>query len=56
MLVLTKALGTGIVANALRKGAVDDDVLAAAVASMTTLNRAAADAAARASARMRSRT
>ncbi len=47
VLVLTKALGTGIVANALRKGAVDDDVLAAAVASMTTLNGAAADAAAR---------
>ena len=42
LLVLTKPLGTGIVANALRKGAVDDDVLAAAVASMTTLNRAAA--------------
>ena len=41
-LVLTKALGTGIVANALRKGAVSDDVLAAAVESMTTLNRAAA--------------
>ena len=44
VLVLTKALGTGIVANALRKGAVDDDVLAAAVASMTTLNRAGAAA------------
>ena len=44
MLVLTKALGTGIVANALRKDAVDDEVLAAAVTSMTTLNRAAADA------------
>jgi selenide, water dikinase len=43
-LVLTKALGTGIVANALRKDAVGDDVLAAAVASMTTLNRASADA------------
>jgi selenide,water dikinase len=43
-LVLTKALGTGIVANALRKDAVDDDVLAAAVASMTTLNGEAADA------------
>ena len=43
VLVLTKALGTGIVANALRKDAVDDDVLAAAVASMTTLNRASAD-------------
>ena len=31
VLVLTKALGTGIVANALRKDAVADDVLAAAV-------------------------
>jgi selenide,water dikinase len=44
VLVLTKALGTGIVANALRKGAVDPDVLAAAVTSMTTLNRVAAGA------------
>ena len=39
MLVLTKALGTGVVANALRADAVPADVLAAAVASMTTLNR-----------------
>jgi selenide,water dikinase len=44
VLVLTKALGTGIVANALRKDAVDADVLAAAVTSMTTLNRVAAAA------------
>jgi selenide, water dikinase len=44
LLVLSKRLGTGIVANALRKGAVDDDVLAAAVDSMTTLNRASAAA------------
>ncbi len=44
VLVLTKGLGTGIVANALRKDAVGGDVLAAAVASMTTLNRAAAAA------------
>jgi selenide,water dikinase len=44
LLVLTKALGTGIVANALRKSAVDEAVLASAVASMTTLNGAAADA------------
>jgi selenide, water dikinase len=43
VLVLTKALGTGVVANALRNDAVDDDVLAAAVASMTTLNGVAAD-------------
>jgi selenide,water dikinase len=44
LLVLTKALGTGVVANALRHDAVDDDVLAAAVTSMTTLNRVAARA------------
>ena len=44
VLVLTKALGTGIVANALRKDALDADVLAAAIASMTTLNGASADA------------
>jgi selenide, water dikinase len=44
LLVLTKALGTGIVANALRKDAVDGEVLAAAVTSMTTLNRVAAAA------------
>jgi len=43
-LVLTKALGTGIVANALRKDVVAEDVLASAVDSMTTLNRAAAAA------------
>jgi selenide,water dikinase len=42
VLVLTKALGTGIVANALRHDAAAPDVLAAAVASMTTLNRDAA--------------
>ncbi len=39
VLVLTKALGTGVVANALRADAAPDGVLAAAVASMTTLNR-----------------
>jgi selenide,water dikinase len=44
VLVLTKALGTGIVANALRNDAVEVDVLAAAVTSMTTLNRVAAAA------------
>jgi selenide,water dikinase len=44
VLVLTKALGTGVVANALRADAVPPDVLAAAVASMTTLNRAGARA------------
>jgi len=44
LLVLTKALGTGVVANALRSDAAAPDVLAAAVASMTTLNRDAARA------------
>jgi selenide,water dikinase len=39
VLVLTKALGTGVVANALRSDSAPADVLAAAVASMTTLNR-----------------
>jgi selenide, water dikinase len=44
-LVLTKPLGTGVVATAHKRGAADDDVLAAAVASMTTLNAAASEAA-----------
>jgi selenide,water dikinase len=42
-LVLTKALGTGIVANALREDALEPGVLETAVASMTTLNRDAAE-------------
>ena len=41
-LVLTKALGTGVIANALRHDVVDPQVLAGAIASMTTLNRDAA--------------
>jgi selenide, water dikinase len=44
-LVLTKPLGTGVVATAHKRGAAPDDVLAAAVASMTTLNAAACEAA-----------
>ena len=44
-LVLTKAIGTGVVATAHKRGAAPDDVLAAAVASMTTLNDAACEAA-----------
>jgi selenide,water dikinase len=44
-LVLTKPLGTGVVATAHKRGAADDDVLAAAVASMTTLNASASEAA-----------
>jgi len=44
-LVLTKAIGTGVVATAHKRGAASADVLAAAVASMTTLNAAASEAA-----------
>ncbi len=42
-LILTKALGTGVVSTAIKAGAVDASVVAAAVASMVTLNRGAAD-------------
>jgi selenide,water dikinase len=38
-LVLTKPLGTGIVATAIKKGIANADVIAAATASMATLNR-----------------
>lgn len=41
-LILTKALGTGILNVAMREGAAPAAAVAAAVASMTTLNRAAA--------------
>jgi selenide,water dikinase len=44
-LVLTKPVGTGVVATAHKRGAAPADVLAAAVASMTTLNAAAGEAA-----------
>jgi selenide,water dikinase len=44
-LVLTKPLGTGIIATAIRAEQADPDHVAAAVASMATLNRAAAEAA-----------
>jgi selenide,water dikinase len=44
-LVLTKALGAGIVATALKAGRAPDDVLEIAVASMGRLNREAAAAA-----------
>jgi len=44
-LVLTKAIGTGVVATAHKRGAASDAALAAAVASMTTLNAAASEAA-----------
>lgn len=44
-LVLTKALGTGLVATAVKTGRVPQESLEAAVASMTTLNDTAARAA-----------
>ena len=44
-LILTKALGTGVVATALKRGAAPPAVLAAAVASMTLLNAGASQVA-----------
>ena len=44
VLVLTKALGTGIIGQAIKKEAASPDEIAAAVASMTTLNRGAMEA------------
>ncbi|MCL2581577.1 MAG: selenide, water dikinase SelD [Streptosporangiales bacterium] len=44
-LVLTKPVGTGVVATAHKRSAAPDDVLAAAVEAMTTLNAAASEAA-----------
>jgi len=44
LLVLTKAIGTGIISTALKARSVDEDVLDGAVNSMVTLNRVAAEA------------
>jgi selenide,water dikinase len=44
LLYLTKPLGTGVLASALKKDAIDAHAIAPAVASMTTLNAAAAHA------------
>jgi selenide,water dikinase len=44
-LVLTKALGTGIIATAMRAQKADSDIVATAIASMSLLNKAAAEAA-----------
>ncbi len=43
-LLLTKALGTGVISTALKKNCAKDAALAASVASMTRLNRDAAEA------------
>jgi len=44
VLFLTKAIGTGIVGTAIKAGRAPDAIVQAAVRSMTTLNRAAAEA------------
>ena len=44
ILFLTKALGTGVISTALKQGRAEDSWVAAATASMTRLNREAADA------------
>ncbi len=44
VLLLTKALGTGVISTALKKGRAGKESLDAAIASMTQLNRVAADA------------
>jgi selenide,water dikinase len=44
VLILTKPLGTGVIATAIKFGRASQDVADAAIASMTTLNRAAAAA------------
>lgn len=45
VLILTKPLGTGIIATAIKQGSVDPDTIQAAVNSMSELNRLAAEAA-----------
>ena len=42
-LVLTKPLGTGIIATAIKKGIISDDIIKIAVKNMSTLNKIAAD-------------
>jgi len=42
-LLLTKGLGTGVISTALKKDRANDESLSAAIASMSQLNRAAAD-------------
>ncbi|MFH2056855.1 MAG: selenide, water dikinase SelD [bacterium] len=44
-LILTKPLGTGIISTAMKNNVASDNAVAAAIASMALLNRAAADAA-----------
>ena len=43
VLILTKALGTGVISTAIKKGEAQQEWIDAAIGSMTTLNRKAAD-------------
>ena len=43
ILILTKPLGTGVVATAIKKNVASDESILAAIESMSTLNKAAAD-------------
>jgi selenide,water dikinase len=45
-LILTKRIGTGIISTALKSGQASEESVAASIASMTALNRAASEAAA----------
>lgn len=44
VLVLTKPIGTGVIATAIKRDVASDDIVREAVTSMTTLNRGAAEA------------
>ena len=44
VLVLTKALGTGVIATAIKKGVAPEESIEAAIETMSTLNKGAADA------------
>jgi selenide,water dikinase len=44
VLLLTKALGTGVISTAIKKGAASEESISAAIGSMSALNRAAAEA------------
>jgi selenide,water dikinase len=43
-LILTKAIGTGVISTAIKKGKAEESWIDAAIASMTTLNKKAAEA------------
>ena len=44
VLILTKPLGTGVISTAIKKGSASDESISAAINSMSTLNKGAADA------------